>query len=114
MNINELIAQLEGRRLEFKGELPTNVGDNVGDVGDVGNIDNNISYNKLKVIQLILHNPNITTKEIAETLGLSTQASVNVSSQNLNNPENYYAKVLQEPVTGRLITIKNIWKLLWI
>jgi ATP-dependent DNA helicase RecG len=73
MNINELIAQLEGRRLEFKGELPTNVGDNVGDVGDVGNIDNNISYNKLKVIQLILHNPNITTKEIAETLGLSTR-----------------------------------------
>nr|WP_303777124.1 winged helix-turn-helix transcriptional regulator [Bacteroides intestinalis] len=73
MNINELIAQLEGRRLEFKGELPTNVGDNVGDVGDVGNIDNNISYNKLKIIQLILHNPNITTKEIAETLGISTR-----------------------------------------
>ena len=77
MNINELIAQPEGRRLEFKGELPTNVGDNVGDVGDnvgdVGNIDNNISYNKLKVIQLILHNPNITTKEIAETLGISTR-----------------------------------------
>ena len=24
MNINELIAQPEGRRLEFKGELPTN------------------------------------------------------------------------------------------
>ena len=40
MNINELIAQPEGRRLEFKGELPTNVGDNVG---DVSNIDNNIS-----------------------------------------------------------------------
>lgn len=73
MNINELIAQPEGRRLEFKGELPTNVGDNVGDVGDVGNIDNNIGYNKLKVIQLILHNPNITTKEIAETLGISTR-----------------------------------------
>ena len=73
MNINELIAQPEGRRLEFKGELPTNVGDNVGDVGDVGNIDNNISYNELKVIQLILHNPNITTKEIAETLGISTR-----------------------------------------
>ena len=73
MNINELIAQLEGRRLEFKGELPTNVGDNVGDVGDVGNIDNNISYNELKIIQLILHNPNITTKEIAETLGISTR-----------------------------------------
>lgn len=73
MNINELIAQPEGRRLEFKGELPTNVGDNVGDVGDVGNIDNNISYNKLKIIQLILHNPNITTKEIAETLGISTR-----------------------------------------
>lgn len=73
MNINELIAQLEGRRLEFKGELPTNVGDNVGDVGDIGNIDNNISYNKLKIIQLILHNPNITTKEIAETLGISTR-----------------------------------------
>lgn len=73
MNINELIAQPEGRRLEFKGELPTNVGDNVGDVGDVGNIDNNISYNELKIIQLILHNPNITTKEIAETLGISTR-----------------------------------------
>ena len=73
MNINELIAQLEGRRLEFKGELPTNVGDNVGDVGDAGNIDNNISYNELKIIQLILHNPNITTKEIAETLGISTR-----------------------------------------
>ena len=65
MNINELIAQPEGRRLEFKGELPTNV-------GDVSNIDNNISYNELKIIQLILHNPNITTKEIAETLGIST------------------------------------------
>ena len=63
MNINELIAQPEGRRLEFKGELPTNVGDNVG---DVSNIDNNISYNEL-------HNPNITTKEIAETLGISTR-----------------------------------------
>ena len=73
MNINELIAQPEGRRLEFKGELPTNVGDNVGDVGDVGNIDNNISYNELKIIELILHNPNITTKEIAETLGISTR-----------------------------------------
>ena len=73
MNINELIAQPEGRRLEFKGELPTNVGDNVGDVGDVGNIDNNISYNELKITQLILHNPNITTKEIAETLGISTR-----------------------------------------
>lgn len=110
MNINELIAQPEGRRLEFKGELPTNVGDNVG---DVSNIDNNISYNELKITQLILHNPNITTKEIAETLGLA-HASVNALSQNLDNPENYYAKVLQEPVTGRLITIKNIWKLLWI
>lgn len=70
MNINELIAQPEGRRLEFKGELPTNVGDNVG---DVSNIDNNISYNELKITQLILHNPNITTKEIAETLGISTR-----------------------------------------
>ena len=49
MNINELIAQPEGRRLEFKGELPTNVGDNVG---DVSNID--ISYNELKITQLIL------------------------------------------------------------
>lgn len=66
MNINELIAQPEGRRLEFKGELPTNV-------GDVSNIDNNISYNELKITQLILHNPNITTKEIAETLGISTR-----------------------------------------
>ena len=57
--------------------IPTNVGNNVGDVGDnvgdVGNIDNNISYNELKIIQLILHNPNITTKEIAETLGISTR-----------------------------------------
>lgn len=66
MNINELIAQPEGRRLEFKGELPTNV-------GDVSNIDNNISYNELKITQLILHNPNITTKEIAATLGISTR-----------------------------------------
>ena len=57
----------------FKCSSFADRGDNVGDVGDVGNIDNNISYNKLKIIQLILHNPNITTKEIAETLGISTR-----------------------------------------